>query len=327
MQIQTLADILAGTGTQPAKKNKTAKAISVCKSSENRIIENTVIENTVATNEPIKSKPKTSKSKKSKKQKKWHPAAVYQADTTHIVNADGRINQQDNQPILSVKQILNQVKNQSPTKVATDTTNLNAASHVADDNLPAALTAYLKTPEQREAEKEQIKADSRLRWLAFYYLSTREHSRQELKDKLIAKEQDPDKVEALLDEFAEKGYQSEQRTAVMLIKEGIRKGRGRRRIEQDFRHRKIDIPANIDDMIELAQSESQSFADYVDDDSEQIDWLKLAVEARVKKYGDAIPTCPKDKAKQLRFLQYRGYMTDICYQAIKLNLQNLDDIF
>nr|WP_241878549.1 hypothetical protein [Psychrobacter sp. PraFG1]UNK05062.1 hypothetical protein MN210_13690 [Psychrobacter sp. PraFG1] len=61
------------------------------------------------------------------------------------------------------------------------------------DNLPAALKAYLRTPEQRQAEKEEIKAESRLRWLAFYYLSRREHSAGELRQKLLDKEQDPKK--------------------------------------------------------------------------------------------------------------------------------------
>ena len=40
-----------------------------------------------------------------------------------------------------------------------------------NDNIPAALKAYLRTPEQKQAEIDAIKAESRLRWLAFYYLS------------------------------------------------------------------------------------------------------------------------------------------------------------
>lgn len=330
MKIKTLADILADSDHSSAQnsqaKNSQSKDSQAKKQSQrqkhskpanpainkvtkpviNQSSGNTVISQT--TDSQITAIPNK------RKKKKWHPAATYQADTSFNKN-----NQPTHEPTLNIKDILQQVKEQPLAD--------NKADDKSLDNLPTALTAYLKTPEQREAEKEQLKADSRMRWLAFYYLSTREHSRQELKDKLIAKDQDPDKVEALLDEFAEKGYQSEQRAAIMLIKEGIRKGRGRRRIEHDFRQRKIDVPANIDEMIELAQSESQSFADYVESDADQVDWLKLAVETRVKKYGDAIPTTPKDKAKQLRFLQYRGFKTDVCYQAIKLNLQDLDSVY
>lgn len=195
------------------------------------------------------------------------------------------------------------------------------------DNLPSALKVYLLTPEQRHARKEAIKAESRLRWLAFYYLSRREHARGELKQKLLDKDQDPQKVEALLDEFAEKGYQSDWRTALMLIREGMRKGRGRERIKQDFYKRKLDIPSNIDELIDMASNESDEFADFIDEDApeEGVDWLRLAVEARVRKYGAAVPDNQKEKARQLRFLQYRGFKSDICFDALKYDLDTLEE--
>lgn len=307
MQIKTLADILADkqqfhdSQTHNSQTHNAQTHNSQTHNAQKNSQEKSQIKN---------SQTKNTRAKKSQSTKK--PSDNQTANNTK--NSRTTI-----KPTLSIQDILQQVKEKTPTcNTATDDDVL--------DNLPAALTAYLKTPEQREAEREHIKADSRLRWLAFYYLSIREHSRQELKDKLIAKQQNPDKVDALLDEFAEKGLQSEQRAAIMLIKESIRKGRGRRRIEHDFRQRKLDLPANIDEIIELAQSESQSFADYVADDGEQVNWLALAVEARVKKYGNAIPTMPKDKVKQLRFLQYRGFKAEVCYQAIKLNMQSLDNL-
>ncbi len=187
------------------------------------------------------------------------------------------------------------------------------------DNITAQLT--LKTEEEKQAEIDEIKATKRLRWLAFYYLSTREHSANELREKLLKKEQDPQKIEELLQEFAEKGYQSDERTAFMLIREGIRKGRGRNRIKQDFYKRKITLPNNIDELIDIANAETAEFTDFVDVEKgeEQVNWLKLAVEARVKKYGREIPTEPKEKARQLRFLQYRGFQTDICFEALKFD--------
>lgn len=79
----------------------------------------------------------------------------------------------------------------------------------------------------------------------------------------------------------------------------------------------------------MANAESDAFADVVADDElvDGIDWLKLAVEARVKKYGDDIPSTPKEKARQLRFLQYRGFQADICFDAIKYNLSTLIERF
>ena len=219
---------------------------------------------------------------------------------------------------------------------STATRNIDAddglanADNVTDrdiDNLPSALKVYLLTPEQRHARQEAIKAESRLRWLAFYYLSRREHGRDELKQKLLDKDQDPQKIDALLDEFAEKGYQSDWRTALMLIREGMRKGRGRERIKQDFYKRKLTMPSNIDELIDMASTESDEFADFIDPDApeEGVDWLKLAVEARVKKYGAALPESQKEKARQLRFLQYRGFKSSICFEALKYDLDTLED--
>lgn len=199
------------------------------------------------------------------------------------------------------------------------------------DNLPSALKAYLRTPEQRQADVDAIKAESRLRWLAFYYLSRREHGKAELKQKLLDKEQNPAKIDALLEEFEQKGYQSDYRTSLMLIRENIRKGRGRGRIKQEFYRKKMAMPSNIDELIDMANAESDEFSEFVDDSAdnlvEGIDWLKLAVAARTKKYGDDIPTEQKDKARQLRFLQYRGFKSDICFAALNYTLDTLDERF
>ena len=175
------------------------------------------------------------------------------------------------------------------------------------DNLTAALKTYLRTPEKRRAEIDEVKAETRLRWLAFsLFITLREYGKAELKQKLIDKEQTPDKIDALLDEFEKKGYRSEYRTTLMLIRENIRKGRGHvGRIKQEFYRKKITMPSNIDELIDMANAESEEFRECVDDSADNlvdgVDWLKLAVTARTKKYGDDIPTEQKDKAKQLRF--------------------------
>lgn len=114
----------------------------------------------------------------------------------------------------------------------------------------------------------------------------------------------------------------------MIIRENIRKGRGRNRIKQELQQKKLTMPCNIDELIELAQAESQAFSEFMADDDalvEGVDWLKLAVTARTKKYGDSIPTTPKDKAKQLRFLQYRGFQSDVCFAALDYTLETLDE--
>lgn len=293
---------------------------------------------------------KSSKTKSKKRKKRFHPAANFEPESNNVPTY------QPPEP-QSIKEILAEVKrdvhddsidDKSDIKEISDIDKFSdgIASHNDEyakesdndrevdnqtDNLPSALKAYLRTPEQRQAEIDAIKAESRLRWLAFYYLSRREHGKAELKQKLLDKEQDPVKIDELLDEFEEKGYQSDYRTTLMLIRENIRKGRGRGRIKQEFYRKKIAMPSNIDELIDMANVESDEFRDFVDDSAESlvegVDWLKLAVEARTKKYGNDIPTEQKDKARQLRFLQYRGFKSDICFAALNYTLETLDDRF
>ncbi|PYE39050.1 regulatory protein RecX [Psychrobacter fozii] len=291
---------------------------------------------------------KTSKPKKrQKREKRFHPAANFSPEPSDVPTYLPPEAQ-------SIKEMLAEVKHsihgdETDNSLATDTgrstdPSLRKSKNEAElstiddndidnqnDNIPAALKAYLRTPEQKQAEIDAIKAESRLRWLAFYYLSRREYGKAELKQKLIDKEQDPEKVDALLDEFEEKGYQSDYRTTLMLIRENIRKGRGRGRIKQEFYRKKITMPGNIDELIDMANTESEEFSEFVDDNDDNlvdgVDWLKLAVTARTKKYGDDIPIEQKYKARQLRFLQYRGFNTDICFAALNYTLDTLDERF
>lgn len=270
---------------------------------------------------PLQSNTKT----RAKHRKRFHPAANF------IAEPNGAPTYEPPEP-QSIKEMLAEVKDDSHSshnKSVTINTESDNASET--DNIPSALKAYLRTPEQRQAESDAIKAESRLRWLAFYYLSRREYGKAELKQKLIDKEQAPDKIDALLEEFEDKGYQSDYRTTLMLIRESIRKGRGRSHIKQEFYKKKIAIPSNIDELIDMANTESEEFSEFVDDNEDSlidgVDWLKLAVMARVKKYGNTLPTEQKEKAKQLRFLQYRGFSSDICFAALNYIPDTLDERF
>ncbi|WP_201596127.1 regulatory protein RecX [Psychrobacter vallis] len=359
MKIKTLAEILAESDADSAsiadaKQTKSAKPLYKDEPKKTRKPSKRPTysdKDDFITNDSIVEIPSTSvfssniknpvKSKKRKK--RFHPAANFTAEPSDVPAYQPPEAQ-------SIKEMLAEVKSnihgdeddsasitdvdsykESSTPIPALTATDDRESDSQTDNLPAALKAYLRTPEQRQAEVDAIKAESRLRWLAFYYLSRREYGKAELKQKLIDKEQDPEKIDALLDEFAEKGYQSDYRTTLMLIRENIRKGRGRGRIKQEFYRKKIAMPSNVDELIDMANAESDEFSEFVDDSSDNlvdgVDWLKLAVIARTKKYGDDIPTEQKDKARQLRFLQYRGFNTDICFAALNYTLETLDERF
>lgn len=188
----------------------------------------------------------------------------------------------------------------------------------------------LMSDEERQAYHDSIKGDSYMRWLAFYYLGRREHSKHELREKLLAKGCDANKVEALLTEFETEGYQSDARMTSALIKAGIAKKHGKVRIYQTIKNHRLSTISSTSDIAVWMDTHADFFDELMADDSDDmahyaVDWLTQAVAARVKKYGDTIPTDPKQKAKQLRFLQYRGYEMNVCFEALKHNLKTLDD--
>ncbi|MES1196394.1 MAG: RecX family transcriptional regulator, partial [Steroidobacter sp.] len=41
-----------------------------------------------------------------------------------------------------------------------------------------------------------------------------------------------------------------------------------------------------------------------------VDWATLAREIRLRKFSKNVPKVPAERAKQMRFLQYRGFMAD-----------------
>jgi regulatory protein len=54
------------------------------------------------------------------------------------------------------------------------------------------------------------------------------------------------------------------------------------------------------------------------------DFARLAREARVRKFGSGVPKDWKEKARQARFLQYRGFSTDHIRAALDGDLE-VDD--
>lgn len=187
----------------------------------------------------------------------------------------------------------------------------------------------LMTDDERQAYHDKIKGESYMRWLAFYYLGRREQSKKELREKLLAKDCEPQAVENLLIEFEQEGYQSDERMTSALIKEAIRKKQGKIRILHTLKKHGLNTISSTQEIQTWIDEHTDFFQDLLLNDKEdgdnqsidvEVDWLNQAIEVRVKKYGNTIPTEPKEKARQLRFLQYRGFDMDICFEALKHTL-------
>ena len=130
-------------------------------------------------------------------------------------------------------------------------------------------------------------------------LARREHGRAELERKLAAAGFDKDVAADALEKLADEGLQSDRRFVEAFIHSRIRQGKGPLRIHADLGQQ--GIPAGlVDELLETAGA----------------DWCELAREARVKKFGRSLPTEFKDKARQMRFLQYRGFEPDQIQAAV-----------
>lgn len=140
-------------------------------------------------------------------------------------------------------------------------------------------------------------ADS-LRERALRLLARREHTRRELARKLAADSEDSAGIERLLDELEARGWLSETRVAEQLIH--TRRNRfGIRRIERDLRGKGVS-----DDTVAAALTQLKAGE------------LEAARGVWRRKFG-RLPASAAERAKQVRFLQGRGFDLEVIFKVIK----------
>ena len=136
-----------------------------------------------------------------------------------------------------------------------------------------------------------------LRNRALDALSRREHSRTELARKLAPHTDNPDELHALLDDLQARGWLSDARYTEQIVH--ARQARyGSRKIAFELREQGVD-----------ASLISASVAGLKDTE------LERARAVWEKKFGQA-PTTEQEKAKQIRFLQSRGFGWGVIVRVI-----------
>lgn len=136
-----------------------------------------------------------------------------------------------------------------------------------------------------------------LRERALRLLARREHSRAELVRKLAHAGFAQHDIDPLLDEFEEKNWLSDRRFAESYVADH-RARAGSVKLAYDLRQRGVG-----ETVIESVLSEHR--------DSE----LERAREVWQKKFGST-PADAAEKARQMRFLQSRGFTLDIIHQTL-----------
>ncbi len=124
-------------------------------------------------------------------------------------------------------------------------------------------------------------------------LARREQTRSELISKLEKAGFATDVAEDVVIQLGDEGLQSDQRFADAFVQSRYRTGKGPARVKAELRGKSVP-----ETLIDAALSEFDG------------DWYALAVEVRTKKFGSAPAIDFKEKARQMRFLQYRGFDSD-----------------
>ncbi|MCC7485777.1 MAG: recombination regulator RecX [Burkholderiales bacterium] len=136
-----------------------------------------------------------------------------------------------------------------------------------------------------------------LRARALTLLARREHTRHELARKLAAAGDEPAAVEAVLDEFAARGWLSEARVTEQLI-HGRRSRFGARRIERELSERGVSRETVAAVLPALRETEL---------DRARAIWRR--------RFGRP-PANARERARQMRFLQGRGFEPDVIRKVV-----------
>ena len=146
---------------------------------------------------------------------------------------------------------------------------------------------------------------AKIRIAAMDLLTGREYSRAELATKLNKKFDNHSAIEQVLVQISDEGLQSDKRFAEAFIRSRLYRGHGLARLRQDIRQKAV-----ADDLVAQALEDAD------------INWFELAKDVAQRKFGDRQAADQREKAKRMRFMQYRGFN----YEQIKYALSSSLDV-
>jgi regulatory protein len=138
-----------------------------------------------------------------------------------------------------------------------------------------------------EADERTVKA------AALALLAGRDFGRRELAERLTRRGYPVALVDAVLAELVADNSLSEDRYLEQFVSQHAARGQGPMRIRMELRERGIEASA-----VEQALAEAEA------------NWVEAARQARRRRFGTAPPGDFRERAKQARFLQYRGFSAE-----------------
>jgi len=139
-------------------------------------------------------------------------------------------------------------------------------------------------------EGERAASHPEIRRTALDLLARREHARRELDRKLVARGYDADAVAAVLDGLARDGLLSDARYVEEYVRSRVARGFGPQRIGAELRERGV-AGAVIADALQVYAGQ----------------WRGQIAAVRSKRFGAGMPADFRERARQMRFLQQRGF--------------------
>ena len=133
---------------------------------------------------------------------------------------------------------------------------------------------------------------------AYALLSRRDHGAAELAARLADKGHDAAVLASLVASLQDRGYLNDERFAVHFVTAHAARGQGPQRIRRELEERGI-----------AAEWVAAALAGGPD-------WAELAGTLRRRRFGPEAPASWPDKARQMRFLQYRGFSPDHIQSAL-----------
>jgi regulatory protein len=121
-------------------------------------------------------------------------------------------------------------------------------------------------------------------------LARREHSRRELERKLAARGFSDDLIGPTLDNLEASGALAAARFTESFIRARVARGKGPVRIRAELAERGVGDAQGVDALRDS-----------------NVDWVAEARSARSKRFGAELPRDFRERARQARFLQSRGF--------------------
>lgn len=150
-----------------------------------------------------------------------------------------------------------------------------------------------EAPLEISAKQLRRIACNKVRKKAMDLLMRREHAVAELQKKLNTRDYDVDIVAEVVERLANEGLVSDERFTEAFVRYRRNNGYGPRRIQSELRER------GVSEKIQVA---------YLDVGDPQ--WFEHAALVQRKRFGEGLPEDFKERARQARFLQYRGFTSD-----------------